>query len=338
MNKTFSKILFLQRLSFLFFILLIPLVSGHHGALVNIFLVFWCIFNLFVGSYSVFFTPLVIRLLPPDKRGTIRGIGHAVGSILGVGMSALIPLILGFFSFPYNYMTIFSIGVFFLFINASVFYFMRISKDAEPIEPLGMMEYVKKMPSTIGESPTFRIMIITVIFLAIAHSILPFYTLYAIRIFSATETHVATFAGLAIFSGAISNIGFGIVVDRYGPRVVAAIGACLLILAGTLALTTNSLNILFVIWLIANISNSSFITAASLLLGEISPPAKLPLYVSVYTTISTALSAVIVLVLAPILENFGFMPLFAIVLVCGAFSFMINIFILKKRMGKREVN
>jgi hypothetical protein len=67
------------------------------------------------------------------------------------------------------------------------------------------------------------------------------------------------------------------------------------------------------------------------LLGEISPPAKLPLYVSVYTTISTALSAVIVLVLAPILENFGFMPLFAIVLVCGASSFLLNVFVLRKR-------
>jgi len=335
MQKTFSKILFLQRLSFLLFILLIPLVSGHHGALVNIFLVFWCIFNLFVGSYAVFFTPLVIRLLPPNKRGMIRGIGHAIGSFLGVGMSALIPLILGVFSFPYNYMTIFAIGVFFLLLNAAVFFFLRISKDAEPIEPLGMLEYVKRMPSTIGESPTFRIMIITVIFLAIAHSILPFYTLYAIRIFSATETHVATFAGLAIFSGAISNIVFGIIVDRYGPRIVAVIGACLLMLAGTLALTTNSLNILFVIWLLANVSNSSFVTAVSLLLGEISPPAKLPLYVSVYTTITTALSAVIVLVLAPILENFGFRPLFVIVLVCGISSFMINVFVLRKRMANR---
>jgi len=231
-------------------------------------------------------------------------------------------------------MTIFSIGVFFLLINAGVFFFMRISKDAEPIEPLGMLEYIRKMPSTLGESPTFRIMIITVIFMAIANSILPFYTLYAIRIFYATETHVATFAGLAILSGAISNIVFGIIVDRYGPRIVALIGACLIIAAGTLALTTNSLNILFFIWLIANISNTSFITAVSLLLGEISPPAKIPLYVSVYTTISTALSAVIVLVLAPILENFGFMPLFAIVLICGSLSFMLNAFVLKKRMAR----
>jgi len=334
MNKTFSKILFLQRLSFLLFILLIPLVAGHHGVLVNVFLVFWCIFNLFTGSYAVFFTPLVIRLLPPDKRGAIRGIGLAIGSFLGVGMSALIPLILGFFSFPYNYMVIFGMGVFFLLLNAAVFFFMRISKDAEPIEPLGMMEYVKKMPSTIGESPAFRIMIVTVIFLAIAHSILPYYTLYAIRIFSATETHVATFAGLAILSGAISNIAFGVVVDRYGPRIVAVIGACLLILAGSLALTTNSLNILFVIWLLANVSNISFVSAVALLIGEISPSAKLPLYVSVYTTISTALSAVIVLTLAPILENFGFMPLFAIVLVCGVCSFLLNIFVLRKRTAR----
>jgi MFS family permease len=177
-------------------------------------------------------------------------------------------------------------------------------------------------------------MIITVIFLAIAHSILPYYTLYAIRVFSASEAHVATFAGIAILSGAIANISFGVIVDRYGPRIVAVIGACLIMLAGALALATNSLNILFVIWLLANISNISFVSAVSLLLGEISPPAKLPLYVSVYTTISTALSAVIVLVLAPILENFGFMPLFAIVFVCGASSLLLNVFVLRKRTAR----
>ena len=334
MQKTFSKILFLQRFSFLIFILLIPLLSGHHSLLINIFLIFWCIFNFFVGSYAVFHTPMLIRMLPPDRRGAIRGIGFAIGSFLGVGMSALIPLILGYISFPYSYMTIFALGIFFLLLNASVFYFMRLSKDALPIEPLGMTEYIKKMPSTIAESPTFRAMILTVIFLAIAHSILPFYTLYAIRVFFATESHVAIFAGLAIMSGALAHIVFGFIVDRYGPRIIALIGACLLILAGTLALTTNSLSLLFVIWFIANLSNSSFMTAVSLLLGEVSPPEKLPLYVSVQTTISTALSAVIVLVLAPILENLGFTPLFAIVLGCGAISLLVNVFVLKKRLEK----
>lgn len=333
-NKTFSKILLIQRLSFLLFVLLIPVFSDNNAVLINVFLIFWCIFNLFVGSYAVFFTPLLIKLLPPDKRGTLRGVGLTIGSLLGVGMSALIPVILRNITFPYNYMTIFSIGVFFLLVNVVVFYFMRQSDDMIPNEPMSMTQYIKRMPEAIGESPAFRAMILTVLFMAIANAILPYYTLYAIREFSATETHIATLAVLAILAGAIAHIVLGYIVDKRGPRVVAVIAAVFIAIAGVLALTTNSLYLLFVAWGLANFSNTGTILAISLLLGEVSPSTKLPLYVGVYTVISMALSSVVVLLLAPILENLGFVPLFATVLICGLSSLLINIFILRKRMLK----
>jgi len=336
MHITFGKILLLQRFIFLAFVLLIPLLAWSNALLINVFLVFWGIFNVFVGSYSVFFTPLVIRLLPPDRRGSIRGIGLAIGSFLGVGMSALIPVILERILFPYNYMVIFLIGLFFLLVNATFFFFMRQSKDAVPNEPMGMKRYIKLMPSSLKESPSFRAMVITCTFLAIANSLLAYYTLYAIREFYATEAHIAALTGLAVFSAAIAHVAFGYLVDRYGPRFIALIAACLVAVSGVMALTTNSLNLLFVAWVFANLSNSAYPLIAALLAGEVSPPSKLPLYVGVQTTISLAISAVIVLVLAPVLENLGFAPLFATVLICALLSFAINAFILKKRMAQQE--
>ena len=337
MNRTFWKILLLQRCSFLLFILLIPVLAGAEEMLINVFLVFWCVYNIFVGSYSVFHTPLLIRLLPPDKRGAIRGIGFAIGSLLGVGLSALIPLILTHITFPHNYMVIFLIGLLFQFANTFVFYFMRESENAPPTESMGLAQYIKQMPSSIQESPPFRASILTCIFLAIANSLLPYYTLYAIRTFSATETNIAVLAGLAIFTGAVAHIVFGYIVDRHGPRVIAAIVACLIVAAGVLALTTNSLILLFVTWVLANLGNSGTMLATSLLLGEVSPPTKLPLYVGVYFTISMALSAIIVLLLAPVLEGLGFTSLFAIVLTCGLASFLINIFVLRSRLESCKI-
>ena len=332
MNKTFAKILLCQRVLFVAGILAIPLFSGHHPTLIVVFLVSWCIFNLFVGSYAVFFTPLVIRLLPPNKRGTIRGFGFAVGSLLGVGMTALIPTILGRIMFPYNYMVIFLIGGFYLFINAIVFYFMRESEDQKPVQPLSMVQYLKNMPIAIKESSALRAMILTSIFLVIANAMLPFYMLYAIREFSVTEIHLAILTGLQIFMAAIAHIILGIIVDKFGPRIVALIVACLILSAGILALITNTLSLFFVVWALANTGNTGSMTAISLLLGEVSPAEKLPLYVGVHFTISMALSAILVLVLAPVLENLGFAPLFLIVAICGMTSLLINTLLLRNRM------
>ena len=338
LHKTFGKIILIQRSIFLVFVLSIPFFSENHALLINVFLVFWCIFNLFVGSYFVFHTPLVIRLLPPDKRGTIRGVGFAAGSFIGVGMTLLIPVILGRIEFPYNYMVIFALGTAFLLVNSSVFFFMRQSKNPEPAEATGILRYIKRMPSSIAENPPFRAMILTCIFLVITTALLPYFTLYAIREFYATDTNIATFAGLAILAGAISYVIFGFLVDRRGPRFVLVIIACFIFVAGLLALVTNSLNILFISWFMVNISNSGAMIAVSLLIGEICPSDKLPVYVGVYFTITNALSAFIVLVLAPVLENIGFKPLFAIVLICGFMSLMINLFVLKKRMTKLDLN
>jgi len=337
MNRTFGKILLLQRLIFLLFVLLIPVFSSEHALLVTLFLIFWAIFNIFAGSYAIFHTPLVLKLLPPDQRGAIRGVGHAIGSFIGVGMTALIPLLLLRFTFPYNFMLVFAFGLFFLLINALIFFFMRQSKEAVPNEPMGLSQYIKEMPSSMQENPSFRAMILTSLFLAIANALLPYYTLYAIQAFSATEAHIAMLTGLAILFGALAHVGFGYIADRHGPRVVAIIAACLTVTAGVIALGTHSLSFLFVAWVLANISNTGFPLIVTLLLGEVSPAAKLPLYVGVHTAISMALSTVIVLGLAPALEHIGFMPLFVLVLVCGLLSLLFNVFLLKKRLANHNL-
>jgi len=176
-------------------------------------------------------------------------------------------------------------------------------------------------------------MILTCISLAIANALLTYYTLYAIRVFSATEAHIAAFAGLAVLSGAVAYVIFGYVIDRHGPRLVTVIVASFITAAGALALTTDSLGLLFIAWALANIGFSGYYFSATLLIGEISPTAKLPLYMGVFSIITMAVSAVVVLLLAPVLEKMGFSLLFIIVLACGLLSLLINVFVLRKRMA-----
>ena len=335
MHRTFGKILLLQRVIFLVFVLCIPLLAKSSVLLVWSFLFFWGVFNIFVGSYNVFHTPLLIKLLPPDKRGAIRGIGFAIGSGLGLGAAALIPVILGRIAFPYNYTLIFSLGIMFLFMDAVLFFFMRQNEHVEPNMPMNITQYLKEMPFSIRNDLKFRTMIFTCMFLVVANSLLSYYTLYAIRVFSATDSHIATLAALAVLSNAFGYVFFGALVDRRGPVLTTIISAALVIAAGAVALVTRTLGFLFAAWVFANLGSSSYGMSVALLLGEVSPPGKLPLYVGVHTTISLALSSAVLLLLAPVLESAGFMLLFAIVFACGVLSFVINLFALQKRIRFR---
>ena len=336
LHKTFGKILLFQRVAFLMFVLCIPLISGFSPVLIWFFLFFWGMFNFFVGSYNVFFTPILIKLLPPNKRGAIRGIGFAAGSCLGLGAAALIRNVLVNVAFPYNYVIIFSSGIFLLLIDAFLFFNMRFQKTNEAPPQISLLKYIRGMPAAVGESAKFRAMILSCMFLVAANSLLSYYTLYAIRVFNATETHIAALAALAVFSSAIGYIVFGNVVDRRGPKTTALISAIFIICAGLIALFTDTINFLFAAWVLANLGNSGYGLTASLLLGEVSPPERLPLYVGVYTTISLALSSAVLLLLAPALENLGFAVLFSTVLSCGLLSLLINIFVMHKRIPNKN--
>ena len=335
MHRTFGKILLLQRFIFLAFVLFIPVLAKAGVVLVWAFLFFWGVFNIFVGSYNVFHTPLLIKLLPPDKRGAIRGIGFAIGSGLGLGAAALIPVILGRVTFPLNYTLVFSLGILFLFMDAVLFFFMRQHEHVEPNVPMSVIQYLREMPFSIRNDVTFRTMIFACMFLVVANSLLSYYTLYAIRVFSATDSNIATLAALAVLSNAFGYVFFGALVDRRGPKLTTIIAALLVISAGATALVTRTLGFLFVAWVFANLGSSGYGMSVALLLGEVSPPGKLPLYVGVHTTISLALSSAVLLLLAPALESAGFLPLFATVFACGVLSLIINLFALQKRIRSR---
>jgi len=334
MHKTFGKILLMQRIIFLVFVLSIPFFS--YAALVWMFLLFWGIFNIFVGSYSVFFTPLLLKLLPPDMRGGIRGIGFALGAGLGVGMATLIPIILNGVMFPYNFMIIFGIGTLFLMVDTFMFIFMREHEDVEPRIPMGIIQYIKGIPSSVRADATFRAMIVMCTFLVVANALLPYYTVYAIRVFSATEAHIAVLTALAVISAAVGHIVSGVIIDRKGPATTSIIAACLVISAGVLALTTSALSFLYVAWIFANMGNTFYMITASLLLDNVTPSGKLPLYVGVLTTISLAISSGVLLLLAPVLEHIGFDLLFVTVLGCGALSLLVNLFVFRRHLNRRR--
>jgi len=338
MAKTFGWILVIQRVIFLAFAISIPIFAINLPLLVWMFLFFWGVFNIFVGSYSVFFTPLLLKLLPPEKRGAMRGIGFAIGSLMGVGIASLgIPAILSHFAFPYNFVIIFATGSTLLLFDSILFILMREHEDIEPRVPLSIIQYIKGIPSSVRDDALFRSMIIMCTFLVIANALLPYYTVYAIRVFSATEAHVATLTALAVISAAFSHVVFGLVVDRWGPVPTSIIAACLVIAAGVLALTTNSLYLLYVAWVFANLGNTCYMLTATLLLDKVTSSGKIPLYVGVLTTISMAFSSAVLLLLAPVLENVGFALLFIVILICGLASLTVNLLVFRRHMAKRRL-
>lgn len=335
MGKSFAWILFAQRAMFLAFVVSMPLLAGNPSAMTWAFLASWAVFSLMAGSGTVFNVPLVLKLLPPNRRAGMRGVGIAIGSIISLGMAALIPVVIERISYPQDFMVLFGIGLLFLFANAAGFWLMDESEDVEPRHPLRVAEYMKAISVTLIGDPVFRAMVGSSVALVVANSLIPFYTLHAIRDLSASEGQVSLLAGLAIITGVAVSLGFGFLIDRRGPVTLSPVAAVAVTAAGIVGLVANSFPTLVVAWVLANLGNACYMQTVMLMLGDVSPKGKAPLYVGILFSISMLLSSVAVLGLAPVLERLGFTALFVVVSVCGAVGWYLNVRVFQPRLARQ---
>lgn len=334
MAKAFAVVLLIQRFLFLAFVLAMPLLASHHGLMTWLFLASWTIFNVLAGSGTLFNVPLVLKLLPPRRRAGLRGVGMAIGSIIALGATALIPVVIGGMAFPGSYMVLFGIGLVFLFANAAGFWFMDERDDVEPRVPMKVREYLRDIPSTLRRDATFRAMVTSCVFVVVANSLLPFYTLHAIRTFSASEEYVALLASLAIVTGVAVNLTFGFIIDRKGPVALSPVAAIAATAAGVVGLASGSLVGVSIAWVLANVANACYMKATMLMLGDVSPSGRAPSYVGILFSISMLVSSVVVLALAPLLDATGFTALFVIVGGCGAVAWFYNVRVFQPRLAR----
>lgn len=337
MSRTFAIVLLVQRGLLLAFVLAMPLLAPRPGLMVWVFLASWAVFNFLAGSGTMFNVPLILKLLPPSRRAGLRGVGVATGSVIALGLTALIPVVMARFAFPVNFMVLLGVGLLFLFANAWGFWLMAESDDTEARVPTGVLAYLRDIPATLATDRTFRAMVVSCVFLVVANSLLPFYTLHAIRSFGAAEEQVALLASVAIGAGIIVYLTFGFIIDRKGPVAVSPAAAVAVVGAGVLGLTTSSFGGLVVAWALANIGNSFYMKTTSLMLGEVSPPGRAPAYVGVLFSISTLVSSVVVIVLAPVLDAIGFAALFAVVVACGIAGGYVNLRVFRPRLAAADV-
>lgn len=335
MGRSFAWVLFAQRAVFLAFVLSMPLLAGSSQAMTWVFLGSWAVFNLMAGSGTVFNVPLVLKLLPPSKRAGMRGVGFAVGNVISLGMAALIPVAIDRLAFPHSFMLLFGIGLLFLFANAAGFWLMDEGDDVEARHPVRVTDYMAAIPTTLIGDPVFRAMVGSAVALVVANSLLPFYTLYAIRDLSATDEHISLLAALAIVTAVAVSLVFGFLIDRLGPVRLSPVAAVAVTAAGIVGLVGDSLPVLIVAWVLANLGNACYMQTTMLMLGDVSPRGKSPQYVGILFSISMLLSSIVVLGMAPVLETVGFGALFVLVSVCGAVGWYLNVRVFQPRLAER---
>lgn len=320
----FSRVLFIQRLIFLVYILSMPLLKHLDPRLsILLFLISWGIFSLFVGSYSPFYMSILSKVIPGQQRGKLMGFSGAIANIIALGAAILVGVLLKSVIFPYNYAWVFGIGTILLIIDAGDFALMREQEEVTENKKISYLRYLKEMPHALKKQPGFAAAVAGNSFISVANVALVFYSLLAIRTYQAGPEQIAILTGIAVIINIISSGVFGIMADKYGHKYVLLSATIFGVAAAFVVFSVQSIIAVYIAFAFSNLCMSGYNISSSMHIIDNSPKNQIPLYVSINMMITLVMSSLMTLLSGVIVDQFSFVPVFILTGASAATGFIV---------------
>lgn len=334
-TKVFSKLLLIQRITFLIYVLFIPLFfkMGNQYS-IYFFIIFWGIFCFFIGSYGPFYFSILDSAIPYNERGNLLGNAYAVAGIFGLFSSWMINFYITKFNFPSNFIFIFLTGISILIIDAFLFYFIKENPEnkEETAQALPIKMLFIKAYNLLKENKNFRNVLLGFIFLFISTSSLPYYIVYISRTFKTGSNIVSQMAIITAGINILSSFIFGKISKLFGNKKVIVLGLILSILGNAFNIIYGKLIGAFSAYALLTTLNSANMLVGGLLISNLVERENLPLYISMNLTITMIFSSLMYLLNAKIIDFYGFKLVFFISLFAGIFSLLQMGFKIKEKI------
>jgi MFS family permease len=261
---------------------------------------------------------LIARLFPLERRGRFWGLTSAIGAGLGFAGSALSAWLLTTYSFPTNFVILFSLAAAILLFGW--IFSTRIREPAHPVRALrqGQRESFSRLPRLVREDQPFRRFLVARLLMSLGGMGLGFVTVAAVRRWAVADGTVGLYTGVLLLGQTVGNLVFGLLADRRGHKFALEWAALAYAIAFALAWLAPGAEWYYAVFFLIGVSQGILVVSGILVLFEFSEPQRRPTYIGLTNT-SLGLVNVAGPLLAVWLAGVGFELLFA---ACAVISFV----------------
>lgn len=178
------------------------------------------------GLASVSWFDILARAIPLERRGRLIGTGQFLSGLAGIGVGALVTLIIAHRPFPGNYALLFTLAAAVLIPSAVALASVREPRPERAatahLDAIGNPLRLFRRPFA---DPMFRHLLICRILIGLGDLATPFYVDHAKTTLLLPERIVGYFVMAQTVAGVVASATLGLVAERWGPRRVAAIGS-----------------------------------------------------------------------------------------------------------------
>jgi MFS family permease len=205
---------------------------------------------------------------------------------------------------------------------------VREPEGASPAEPVALGQYLRRMPGLLERDRNLSWYLVARGFGTVGTMANAFYTVYALRVFSAPEWEVGLLTTLYLGGQMVGNAGLGWLADRAGHRAVLAIGLGAMATANVIAAGASAIDTLAAVLALTGLHQASVNISARTILLELAPDAERPTYIGLANTALAPLTFTAPLVAGLMADRLGF----PVVFVCAAVISTISLVVLMRRV------
>ncbi len=286
------------------------------------------------GFTSVAWFDILARAIPLRQRGRLIGLSQFVGGLAGVGVGALVGLILERRPFPDNYALLFALAGAALIPSAIAIFSIREPppKNAvsEEKEDDSAQVQGKTGWSKILADPVFRRLIVCRLFVGMNGLATSFYVVHASDVLRLPQSVIGQFVMAQTGAGVVASLLLGLVSERRGPHRVAQIGSAVAVTGPLFALAAHLVaggwlvRAYPFVYVVMGFVNSMWMLGFVNYMLEIAPDDMRPAYVGLGNTIMGALTFV-PMIGGWLLEATSYTVLFGATAVIVAVGFLLTL-------------
>jgi MFS family permease len=197
------------------------------------------VFSITDGFGSVPWFDVLRRAIPRNRRGRLIGTSQVISGVAGIGVGALVSLILGSsrLRFPDNYALLFGLASVALLPSTAALIALREPPPLkrEPTDDGKPSHWL----STVIRDPMFRRLVLTRLLVSMVDLATAFYVGHAARVLHMPERVIGTFVVAQTIGGIAASAILGLASERWGAGMVIRLGSATTILAPLFALAAH---------------------------------------------------------------------------------------------------
>ncbi|GAB5520873.1 MAG: MFS transporter [Rhodothermales bacterium] len=244
--------------------------------------------NVMFEMGHVFYNAYLPELAPPDKMGSVSGLGWGLGYIgglicLAVALVFFIQTDTPIFGLPKDgthvRATNILVAAWFGLFSIPLFLFVKDQSVKQTVPAsVAVREAAKQLKQTFGELRNYkqivRFLVARLVYNDGLVTIFAFGGIYAAETFGFETSDVIIFGIALNLAAGLGAFVFGFVDDKIGAKPTIYISLGLLILATILAVTTTSLTVFWISGILVGLSAGPNQSASRSLMGRLVPPDK----------------------------------------------------------------